>query len=306
MFILLRILRAGLTLWVVITAVFLLVRIGGDPTQYLLPPDVSGPERDEMRRLLGLDRSILVQYLFYIENVLAGDFGRSFFSSRPVVDVFFERLPATLSLMLPSMLVALLIGIPAGVLAAVYHNTIIDRVLMAASFIAQSMPSFVLGIALILLFSLALRVLPSSGDSTWLHHIMPIATLSTILAASIARLTRGSLLDVLKRPFITFSRGKGLRRLSVNIKHGLRNALLPVVTLIGMQIGALIGGAAVVETVFAWPGVGRLLVDSVTRGDYALLQFGVLVLAATVVACNLLVDASYLLLDPRLRRRGAA
>lgn len=299
-----RILRAGLTLWVVTTAVFLLVRIGGDPTQYLLPPDVSGPERDELRRLLGLDRGILVQYLLYIENIAAGDFGRSFFSSRPVTDVFFERLPATLSLMLPSMLVAILIGIPAGVLAAVYHNTVVDRALMVASFVGQSMPSFVLGIALILLFSLALRVLPSSGDSSWKHYIMPIATLSTILAASIARLTRGSMLDVLNRPFITFARGKGLRRLSVNIKHGLRNALLPVVTLIGMQVGALIGGAAVVETVFAWPGVGRMLVDSVIRGDYAVLQFGVLMLAGTVIACNLLVDASYLLLDPRLRQRG--
>lgn len=283
---------------------FLLVRIGGDPTQYLLPPDAAGPEREEMRRLLGLDRSIFVQYLVYLQNAVSGDFGRSFFSSRPVTDVFFERLPATLSLMIPSMLTAIVIGIPAGVVAAVYHNTVVDRVLMAVSFIGQSMPSFVLGIALILFFSLALRVLPSSGDSTWKHYIMPVATLSTILAASITRLTRASLLDVLNRPFITFSRGKGLGRLSVNIKHGLRNALLPVVTLIGMQVGALIGGAAVVETVFAWPGVGRMLVDSVIRGDYAVLQFGVLVLAAAVIACNLLVDASYLLLDPRLRQRG--
>lgn len=304
MLILMRILRAGLTLWAVTTVVFLLVRIGGDPTQYLLPPDVSGAEREEMRRLLGLDRSIFSQYIAHLGGAASGDFGRSFFSSRPVTDVFFERLPATLSLMIPSMLTAIAIGIPAGVFAAIYHNTVIDRFLMAASFVGQSMPSFVLGIALILLFSLALRVLPSSGDSSWLHYIMPIATLSTILAASIARLTRASLLEVLNQPFIIFARGKGLKRLSINIKHGLRNALLPVVTLIGMQVGALIGGAAVVETVFAWPGVGRLLVDSVIRGDYAVLQFGVLVLASAVITTNLLVDASYLLLDPRMRQRS--
>ncbi|WP_035031278.1 ABC transporter permease [Aquamicrobium defluvii] len=301
-----RLLRAGLTLWIVISAVFILARVGGDPVQYLLPPDIAGPEREDLRRILGLDRSIFVQYLIYLENIAGGDFGRSFFSSRPVSDVFFERLPATISLMAPSLLMAVVIGVPAGVLAAVYHNTVIDRVLMALSFIGQSMPSFVLGIALILLFSLMLKILPSSGDGSWQHYIMPIATLSTILAASIARLTRGSLLDVLNRPFITFARGKGLPRFSVNITHGLRNALLPVVTLIGMQIGALIGGTAVIETVFAWPGVGRLMVDSVIRGDYALLQFGILILAGTVIICNLLVDASYLLLDPRLRSRGAA
>jgi peptide/nickel transport system permease protein len=177
---------------------------------------------------------------------------------------------------------------------------------MAVSFVGQSMPSFVLGIALILLFSLTLKLFPSSGNQGWQNYVMPVATLSTIIAASIARLTRGSLLDILDPPFITFARGKGLSPFSINITHGLRNALLPVVTLVGMQVGALIGGAAVVETVFAWPGVGRLLVDSVIRGDYAVLQLGILVLATTVVVCNLLVDASYMLLDPRLQSRGAA
>ena len=299
-----RVLRGGLTLWVVATAVFLLVRMGGDPTHYLLPPDIAGPERDELRRLLGLDDSVFVQYARYIQNVLRGDFGSSFFSSRPATVVFFERLPATLSLMVPSLLAAIVMGLLAGVIAAVNRGRFLDRLLMAISFISQSMPSFVLGIVLILVFSLLFRLLPSSGNSGWLNYVMPVATLSAILAASIARLTRGSLLEVLHRPFITFARGKGLGRLSVVLKHGLRNALLPVVTLIGMQIGALIGGAAVVETVFAWPGIGRLLVDSVIRGDYPVLQFGVVILAATVVACNLLVDLSYAVLDPRLRDRG--
>lgn len=304
--ILLRMLRAVLTLWVVVTGVFLLVRLGGDPTQYLLPPDLSGPERDELRRLLGLDRSILAQYVVYIDNILTGDFGRSFFSSRPVDQVFLERLPATISLMVPAILLAILLGIPVGVLAAIYHNTLLDRLLMAGSFIGQSMPSFVLGIGLILTLSLALKLLPSAGNTGFAHYVMPVLTLSTILTASIARLTRASMLDVLGQPFITFARGKGLSRLAVTIRHGLRNALLPVVTLIGMQVGGLIGGAAVVETVFAWPGAGRLLVDSVVRGDYAVLQFGVVLLSATVVACNMMVDAIYLLLDPRIRQRGRA
>lgn len=306
MVILKRLARALLTLFVVVTVVFVATRLSGDPTQHLLPPNSSEAELAELRALLGLDQSLLTQYGYYLRNIVQGEFGVSFFSRRPVVEMYAERLPNTLHLMVPSLLLAIAIGGPIGLVAALKPNTVVDRSLMAFSFVGQATPNFALGIALILVFSFALQWLPSSGTGGWPHYVMPVVTLGTATAASISRLTRSSMLDVLGQDYMRYARSKGLSEATVVLKHGLRNGMLPVLTILGLQVGTLVGGAVVVEAVFAWPGAGRLLVDAVLQRDYAVLQFGVLVVAATVILANLLVDVSYGLLDPRVREAQAA
>ena len=306
MVILKRLARALLTLFVVVTVVFVATRLSGDPTQHLLPPNSSEAELAELRALLGLDQSLLTQYGYYLRNIAQGEFGVSFFSRRPVVEMYAERLPNTLHLMVPSLLLAIAIGGPIGLVAALKPNTVVDRSLMAFSFVGQATPNFALGIALILVFSFALQWLPSSGTGGWPHYVMPVVTLGTATAASISRLTRSSMLDVLGQDYMRYARSKGLSEATVVLKHGLRNGMLPVLTILGLQVGTLVGGAVVVEAVFAWPGAGRLLVDAVLQRDYAVLQFGVLVVAATVILANLLVDVSYGLLDPRVREAQAA
>lgn len=306
MVILKRLARALLTLFVVVTVVFVATRLSGDPTQHLLPPNSSEAELAELRALLGLDQSLLTQYGYYLRNIVQGEFGVSFFSRRPVVEMYAERLPNTLHLMVPSLLLAIAIGGPIGLVAALKPNTVVDRSLMAFSFVGQATPNFALGIALILIFSFTLQWLPSSGTGGWPHYVMPVVTLGTATAASISRLTRSSMLDVLGQDYMRYARSKGLSEATVVLKHGLRNGMLPVLTILGLQVGTLVGGAVVVEAVFAWPGAGRLLVDAVLQRDYAVLQFGVLVVAATVILANLLVDVSYGLLDPRVRQAQAA
>ncbi|RVM17879.1 ABC transporter permease [Sinorhizobium meliloti] len=298
--ILLRAGRLAFTLWLVTTAVFFAMRISSDPTQYLVAPGANEQLRAEVANRLGLTHSSLYQYIQYLKHVALGDFGVSYFSGRPVAEVFLERLPTTLLLTVPSLIVAILIGVPVGIVCAVNHNGVIDRALLLVSFLSQATPAFVLGIGLILLFCLWLNILPSGGVAGPASLILPVLTLGTAIAASVARLTRNSMLEILRMPFMEFARSKGLPRATVILKHGLRNALIPIVTIIGLQLGGLIGGAVVVETVFAWPGAGSLLVDAVIRGDYPLLQFGILLVATTITMANMLVDESYRLLDPRI------
>lgn len=298
-------LRAVLTLWIVVTVVFLATRLSGDPTYHILPPDTPEAQRQTLRQQLGLDRPVMAQYGDYIAGLARGDFGRSFFSARPVREMYLERVPATLNLTLPSLLLAILIGLPVGTMAAVKLNSPVDRGLMALSFIGQAVPNFVLGIVLVLIFSLTLRLLPSGGTGGWPHYVMPVLTLGVASIATISRLTRSSLLDVLGQDYIRFVRAKGLPSTKVIVKHALRNALLPVLTVVGLQIGTLIGGAVVVEAVFAWPGAGRLLVSAVMQRDFPMLQFGVLAVAATVILANALVDIGCGLIDPRIRTRAS-
>ena len=305
MFVARRGLRALLTLWIVVTVVFVATRISGDPTYHLMPPDTPEAERQGLRQQLGLDRPLIVQYGTYLVAVAQGDLGRSFFSGRPVTAIYLERLPATLSLAVPALLLAILLGIPIGTVAAINLNRPVDRGLMAVAFIGQAVPNFVLGIALILVFSFTLQWLPSGGAGSWPQLVMPVVTLGMASIASIARLTRSSLLDVLGQDYVRFAHAKGLPPAKVVLRHGLRNAILPVLTIVGLQIGTLIGGAVVVEAVFAWPGAGRLLISAVLQRDFPMLQFGVLAVAATVILANTLVDVSYGLLDPRTRRSSA-
>lgn len=296
-----RALRGLLTLWTVATVVFIGSRISGDPTFWLLPDDAPIEQREALRTQLGLDGSLADQYGHYLAQVSRGDFGLSFRERRPVIEMFVERIPATLRLAGIAFLLSLLLGVPIGIVAALNRNTVLDRFVMSLSFFGQALPNFVLGIALILVFSLFLRVLPSGGDETWRHYLMPVITLGTASAAGLARLTRSGMLDVLQQDYMRTAAAKGLTRSVVVLKHGLRNGFLPVLTVLGFQLGTLITGSVVVETVFAWPGMGRLIVTAVTGRDYPVLQFSVLVVAGSVVLANTLVDILYGTLDPRVR-----
>lgn len=296
-----RALRGLLTLWAVASVVFIGSRISGDPTFWLLPDDAPTAQREALRTQLGLDGSLREQYGHYLAQVSRGDFGLSFRERRPVIEMFVERIPATLRLAGTAFLLSLLLGVPIGIVAALNRNTLLDRFVMSLSFLGQALPNFVLGIALILVFSLLLRVLPSGGDETWRHYLMPVITLGTASAAGLARLTRSGMLDVLQQDYMRTAAAKGLTRSVVVLKHGLRNGFLPVLTVLGFQLGTLVTGSVVVETVFAWPGMGRLIVTSVTGRDFPVLQFSVLVVAGSVVLANTLVDILYGTLDPRVR-----
>ena len=301
-FLLRRVLRALLTLWFVVSVVFVMSRLSGDPSQFLLPPDASDAERAAMRAFLGLDRSLAEQYLAYAQQVARLDFGNSFYYQRPAREVFLESLPRTVQLTALAFGLSFVVGTSAGIAAARWRDRSADRLLMLTAFVGYALPNFVLGITLILVFSLQLRWLPSGGTGTLWHLLMPALTLASSGAAALARYTRSSLLDVLGTDYLRTARSKGVAPRTVLLKHALRNAAIPIVTILGLQVGTLIAGTVIVETVFAWPGTGRLIVTAVRSQDFPLVQFSVLAIAASVTLANLVVDATYALIDPRVRR----
>jgi len=280
---------------------FLLVTLSGDPAFILLPPDAGAEQRAAFRRLYGLDRPLPVQYASYVSHVARGDFGRSFAFGRPAIDVVLERLPATLFLTATAVALGIAIGIPAGVLAAVRAGTLGDRAVMAMVLLGQSVPTFWLGLLMIRIFAVNLRWLPVSGYGGVLNLVMPALALGLYLAALLARLTRSEMLEALAQDYVRTARAKGLSERAVTIVHALKNALLPVVTLIGLQLGALLGGAVVTETVFAWPGIGTLILDAILRKDYPVLLAAVELVAAGFIVINMSLDLLYGYLDPRLR-----
>ncbi|MEC5324452.1 ABC transporter permease [Aurantimonas sp. A3-2-R12] len=299
-FILAKLLRGLVTLLLAVTFVFVVLRLSGDPVTQMLPDDVPASVIAEYRRMWGLDRPLPEQYLRYVLALLQGDFGFSFRDNRPALDVVMERVPETMRLGFAAFAITVIMGMAAGILAALRRGTGTDHATMGFTILAHSMPNFFLGILLILLFAMSLRVLPSSGNATWWHLIMPAVTLGASHAASVARFTRSSLLEVLHQPFMRTARAKGLtlqRRVAI---HALPNAAIPVVTVLGLRLGGLIGGAVVVESVFAWPGIGLLLVNAVGQRDLAVVQAIVLLIALTMVIINFLVDITYGWLDPRI------
>ncbi|MCG8598003.1 MAG: ABC transporter permease [Kiloniellales bacterium] len=304
-FVLQKLGRALLTLWAVVTFVFFALRISGDPVLAILPPSAPLETIEFYRRAWGLDRSLWQQYLLYLANILEGNLGRSFLEGRDAVDVVFERIPKTLALMLPALFLTLVIGIPAGAIAALNHNTPIDRAVIVAAVFGYSVPNFFLGVLLIFLFSVVFRVLPTSGSDTIWHYIMPVATIALSWVGIYARFVRSTVLEVLQQHYIEGATAKGLPWARVVRLHALPNAAIPVVTVAGFMVGGLIGGAIVSETVFAWPGVGQLLVNSVNTRDLAVVQVIVLLIASTMIASNLLVDLLYGWLDPRVRLTAA-
>jgi peptide/nickel transport system permease protein len=286
----------------VVTLVFAALRLSGDPAATMLPGDASIEELRDLRRALGLDQPLWAQYLGFLGSAATGDFGVSFRHQQPALPLVLERLPATLELAGASLLLAVIVAMPLGILAALYRGRALDMGAMAFAVVGQATPYFWMGIMLILIVSVELGWLPTSGRGGWQRLVLPAVTLGTHFAAVLARLTRTSMLEVLGQQFVTTARAKGLSELSVVLGHALKNAAVPVVTLIGLQFGTLLGGAVVTETIFAWPGVGRLAVQSIFVRDYPVVQAGVFVLALTFVAINLAVDLLYGLLDPRIRR----
>jgi ABC-type dipeptide/oligopeptide/nickel transport system permease component len=282
----------------------------GDPisTRFGLNLKNLEPERiEQIREELGLNDPLPVQYLRYLINLLQGDLGRSLTTNRPVAGELVSRLPATIELTIASMLIVLLVAVPLGILSAVKRGSLVDNLCMAGALLGVSMPSFWFGIMLMLLFSLKLGLLPTGGrgDGTLADLIkaliMPAITLGTGLMGIVARLTRSSMLEVLGQDYMRTAHAKGLATRLVLVRHGLRNALIPVVTVIGVQFASLLGGAVIVETIFAWPGMGRLAVNAISRRDYPVIMGTVLVFAVVFVLANLIVDILYTLIDPRIR-----
>jgi peptide/nickel transport system permease protein len=296
-----RVLQTVLSMLVVVSIVFVLTRLSGNPVHLLL--DVSATERDQeiLTRHLGLDRPLPVQYGLYVRNIALGEYGNSILTRRPVTEHIGERLPATIELGVVAMFLSVLIGVPLGVYSAVHRGGLLDGAARVFAVLGQSMPTFWLGLMLILFFGVVLGVLPAGGRGGLLHLVLPAFTLGYFTSAAILRLTRSAMLEVLGSDYIKFARLKGLPEPVVLWKHGLRNALLPVVTFAVLLFVQFLGGAVVTETVFAWPGLGRLILESITTRDYPIVQAGVLVLSALYLTGNLMVDLLYSYLNPRIR-----
>ncbi len=298
--------RAALTILFVLTFAFVVLRLSGDPALLILGSEAPPEAIAAFRRAWGLDDPIWQQYLRYLANMVEGNFGLSMRDRRPAFELVMERLPATLWLMLPALLVKLLIGVPAGIYAALHRDSWIDRLTMTVSVLGYAVPNFVLGLLLVLIFAVNLRWLPSSGSDTWLHLVMPVVVLGTAGAGIIARFTRSTMLEVLGQPYVRTATAKGVPWHRVVRWHALPNAAIPTVTVIGFMIGSLIAGAVVTESVFAWPGIGRQLVISVANRDLAVVQVVLILVAASMVTSNLTIDLLYGWLDPRVRTAATA
>jgi ABC-type dipeptide/oligopeptide/nickel transport system permease component len=302
-FLLRRLARAVAALWGVVTIVFVVMRLSGDPVPLLLPPDAPRSEIFRVRAELGLDQPLPVQYAVFLANVAHGDLGRSIHMRIPALQLAAERLDATIQLAVASFALAVLIALPAGLISALRRDTVWDHVVMGFALLGQAAPTFYIGIMLILILGLQLGLLPISGRGGWQNLVMPAITLGAFAMASIARLTRSAVLDVSRADFIRTARAKGLREASILTRHNLKNAAIPIVTIMGLQFGTLLGGAVVTETVFSWPGIGRLAIQSIYNRDYPVVQSAVLLMACSVILVNFLVDLVYGWLDPRIRYR---
>jgi ABC-type dipeptide/oligopeptide/nickel transport system permease component len=267
----------------------------------LLPPEAPRSEIFRVRAELGLDRPLPVQYVLFLGNTLRGDFGRSIHFRQPAGRVVLGYLPATFELGLSAFALALVVAVPIGVISAMRRNSIVDQVTMGLALVGQAAPTFFIGILLILIVSLQLGLLPTSGRGDWRHLVLPALTLGAFAMASIARLTRSAVLEVLRADYIRTARAKGLAEALVVVKHTLKNAAVPIVTITGLQFGTLLGGAVVTETVFAWPGIGRLAIQSIYNRDYPIVQCTVFLSAVLFIAINFCIDLLYGLLDPRVR-----
>ena len=288
----------------VVTIVFVISRLLGDPAVLLLPVGATEQQIADLRSGLGLDRPIWQQYVTYLSGAVRGDFGQSFQFMRPAIDVVLERMPATMALAFSALGIGIVLGAVAGSLAAVWRGTVVEAGVMVLALLGQATPVFWLGLLLILLFAVELGLLPTGGYDGPASLILPALTLGTFTTASIARLLRSSMLDVLQDDHVRTARAKGLMPSTVFLWHVARNALIPVVTMAGILAGELLGGSVVTETVFSWPGVGRVIVQAMESKDFPVVQAGVMVIATTFVVINLFVDLIYGVLDPRIRGRG--
>lgn len=312
-----RLIQMTLVLWVVSVIVFLMMSFTGDPVFMVVPIDASDAEIAQARRLLGLDDPLPVQYWKFLTSLLQGDFGRSYVFRQPAMTLILERMPATVELVLVAMALAIAVAIPLGVYAGANPQSRISRVIMAGSLFGISLPGFWIGMVLIYLFAVHWGVFPSSGrgDTSevlgirlsiltwdgWTHIVLPAVTLSLGTMAIILRITRAGMMEVGRQDFMKFARAKGVSKNDVLYRHGLKNALIPVVTIFGLQLGDLIAFATITETIFSWPGMGKLLIDSIYRADRPVIVVYLMLVALIFVVINFLVDLVYTLIDPRIR-----
>lgn len=300
-YLLIRVLQAMITLLAISVVIFVLARATGDPVLLMLPPDASAQDAARLRQALGLDKPLVEQYWIFLSGVAHGDLGESLRSKKPVTELIGQRLPNTVKLGGFSMAIAVLLASILGVVAAVKRGTPIDVSVKIVAVLGQSLPVFWLGIVLIDVFAVRIRLLPASGTGDLTHYVLPGLCLGWFVVAGMMRLLRSSMLDTLDTEFVKLARVKGVPERWVILKHALRNALIPVVTFAGMYLAQLITGTIIVETVFAWPGLGRLAYESVLNRDFPVIQGVVLVVAAIIVFINLMVDVLYAYIDPRIR-----
>ena len=303
-FLLSRVLSLLTVVFGVITLVFFLLHIvPGDPVQVMLGESATLADQAQLREKLGLDQPLLQQWFSYLIQLRQGDLGHSLHSQEPIRDILWQRLPATLELAIAGLFIAVLIAIPLGSLAALRQNTVYDQGAMIFSLLGVSIPHFWMGPLLIVVFSLNLGWFPVSGREGWLSLVLPALTLGTALAAILARMVRATLLEILHEDYIRTARAKGLNEITIILYHALRNAALPIITILGLQLGTLLGGAVITETVFAWPGIGQLTIESIQQRDYPVVQACVLLISLSYVLVNTLTDLLYAWLDPRVRYR---
>ncbi|MDF3362827.1 ABC transporter permease [Sulfitobacter sp. Ks41] len=311
-----RLIQMTLVLWIVSVIVFLMMSFTGDPVFMVVPIDATDAEIAQARRILGLDQSLLVQYGRFISSLVQGDFGNSYVFRQPAMTLILERLPATVEMVLVAMALALAVAIPLGVYAGANPNSRISRTIMAGSLLGISLPGFWVGMVLIFLFAVHWGIFPSSGRGDtaelfglrislltadgWHHIILPAVTLSLATMAILLRMTRAGMMEVGRQDFMKFARAKGATRRDVLYKHGLKNALIPVITIFGLQLGDLIAFATITETIFSWPGMGKLLIDSIYRADRPVIVVYLMLVALIFVVINFLVDIVYTLIDPRI------
>jgi peptide/nickel transport system permease protein len=302
-FLIQRLIRGILVLLAVSLIVFVLMHLTGDPAALMVPEGATADEVAEVRERMGFDRPILVQYVIFLKRAVTGDFGYSYRIQRPAFYLVVERIPATLRLMAASVGVSLAVALPVGVIAATHRNSLFDRISMVMILFGQSMPTFWFGIMAILIFPVRLGWLPTSGYKGPSYLVLPAITLGLYTSAVIARVLRSSLIEVLSRDYIRTARAKGLAGRQVLLRHAVKNAAIPVITVVGLQIGYLMGGSIITETVFGYPGMGLLAIQAIRGQDIPVLQSFVIFVAAIIVAINFLVDIAYMYLDPRVRYR---
>ncbi|WP_221564558.1 ABC transporter permease [Alkalihalobacillus sp. TS-13] len=280
---------------------FFLVHISGDPVDIMLSENATEEDRETLRQSLGLDKPFIIQYFIFLTNMITGDFGKSIIYGQAALPIVLERIPATFELMLASIILSTTIAIPLGVLSAVKRNSPIDLLISGISILGKAMPNFWVGLMLILLFSVNLKIFPVSGTGSVFHLVLPAITIGSAMAAQMTRLLRSNMLDVLNQDYIRTAKSKGVKRSSIIYIHALRNSLLPIITVIALQISTLVGGALITETIFSWPGLGQLTIEAINARDMAVVQACVITIAVFVIIVNLIADLIYRFVDPRIR-----
>ncbi|MCI0527866.1 MAG: ABC transporter permease [Nitrospira sp.] len=296
-----RFFQTLLVLFGVSVVTFVILHLTGDPSALLLPQEATVEDRARFRHEMGFDDPLILQYGRFLKGALRGDFGLSFRHNQPALRLVLDRMPATIQLTVAAMLISVSVAVPIGILSAVKRNSLLDRVGMVVALLGQSMPVFWLGIMLILIFGVKLRLLPSFGKGGIDHLVLPALTLGMFTMARIARLTRSGMLGILGQEYIRTAQAKGVAPKSVVLRHALKNAAIPIITIIGLEMGTLLGGAIITETIFAWPGVGRLTIQAIYNRDFPVVQAAVFTLACIFVLINFVVDILYTYLDPRVR-----